>query len=52
LGEALDSGAMAVIVVCPAVSTNAVCNTLAGARRTTTAPSSTAEELKQAMGVR
>jgi uncharacterized membrane protein len=51
LGEALDSGAMAVIVVCPAVSTNAVSNTLAGARRTTTAPSSTAEELKQAMGV-
>jgi uncharacterized membrane protein len=51
LGEALDSGAMAVIVVCPALSTNAVCNTLTGARRTTTAPSSTAEELKQAMGV-
>ncbi len=51
LGEALDSGAMAIIVVCPAASTNAVCHTLTGASRTTTAPSSTAEELKQAMGV-
>ncbi len=50
LGEALDSGAMAVVVVCPAVSTNGVCNALKGARTTTTAPTSTTEEVKQAMG--
>jgi Protein of unknown function (DUF1269) len=46
LGEALDSGAMTILVVCPAVSTNAVCNSLKGARTTTTAPTSTTEEVK------
>lgn len=51
LGEALDGGAMGVIVVCPVGSTNAVCNTLKQARTTTTAPTSTTEEVKQAMGV-
>ncbi len=50
LGEALDSGAMAVIVVSPTPSTNAVCNTLVGARTTTTVPSATVEEIQQAMG--
>lgn len=49
LGETLDSGAMAIIVVSPAQSTNAVCNTLTGAKTTTTVPSATVEEIQQAM---
>jgi len=49
LGETLDSGAMAVIVVSPAPSTNGICHTLVGARRTTTVPSATVEEVQQAL---
>ena len=50
LGEALDSGAMAIIVVSPAQSTNGVCNTLTGARTTTTVPSASVEEIQEALG--
>jgi uncharacterized membrane protein len=49
LGETLDSGAMAIIVVCPAASTNGVSNTLKGARTTTTVPSATVEEVQEVM---
>lgn len=49
LGDTLDSGKMAIIVVCPAQSTNAVSNLLTRARTTMTAPSSTAEEIQEAM---
>ena len=47
LGETLDSGAMAVIVISPAQSTNAICNRLKGAKTTTTVPSATVEEVQQ-----
>jgi uncharacterized membrane protein len=49
LGETLDSGKTAIIVVCPAPSTNAVSNTLTGARTITTVPSATEEELRAAL---
>jgi uncharacterized membrane protein len=47
LGEALDSGAMAIIVVSPADSTNTVCHILKGAKTTTTVPSASAEEVEE-----
>ena len=47
LGEALDSGTMAIIVVSPAASTNAVCHTLKSAKTTTTVPSASAEEVQE-----
>jgi uncharacterized membrane protein len=47
LGETLDSGAMAIIVVSPADSTNAVSNTLRGAKATTTVPSASSEEVQE-----
>jgi uncharacterized membrane protein len=47
LGETLDSGAMAIIVVSPTGSTNAVCHALRGARTTTTVPSASAEEVQE-----
>jgi uncharacterized membrane protein len=49
LGDALDSGATAIIVVSPAQSTNGVCNTLVHARTITTVPSSTEDDIRQAM---
>lgn len=49
LGQTLDSGAMAIIVVSPAQSTNSVCHTLTGARTTTTVPSATVEEIQEAL---
>ena len=49
LGEALDSGATAIIVVSPAQSTNAVSNTLTRARTITTVPSASEDEIRQAM---
>jgi uncharacterized membrane protein len=50
LGEAFDSGVMTIIAVAPARCTNAIANTLTGARTTTTAPSATVEEIQRAMG--
>jgi uncharacterized membrane protein len=47
LGETLDSGRLAIIVVSPAASINAVTRTLAGARTTTTAPTASVEEVQQ-----
>ncbi len=49
LGETLDSGGTAIIVVCPTQSTNAVSNTLTGARTITTVPSATEEDIRQAL---
>jgi uncharacterized membrane protein len=49
LGEALDSGAIAILVVAPSAHTNAVCNTLRTARTTTTVPSSSREEIEQVL---
>jgi uncharacterized membrane protein len=47
LGETLDSGALAIIVVSPADSTNAVCHALKSAKTTTTVPSASAEEVQE-----
>jgi uncharacterized membrane protein len=47
LGETLDSGTMAIIVVSPAGFTNAVCHTLTGAKTTTTVPSASSEEVQE-----
>jgi uncharacterized membrane protein len=49
LGETLDSGARAIIVVSPVHSTNAICNVLKGAKTTTTGSSATVEEVQQAI---
>lgn len=49
LGDTLDSGTMAIIVVSPADSTNAVSNTLKLPKTTTTVPSSTVEEVQEVM---
>jgi uncharacterized membrane protein len=49
LGETIDTGEMAILVVSPETSTNAVCNTLKTAKTTTTVPSSSEEEVKEAM---
>jgi hypothetical protein len=38
---------MAIIVVSPADSTNAVCHTLNGAKTTTTVPSASVEEVEE-----
>jgi uncharacterized membrane protein len=47
LGETLDSGSMAIIVVSPAESTSAVTATLKGAELSATAPSATEEEIEE-----
>jgi uncharacterized membrane protein len=47
LGETLDSGRIAIIVVSPADSTNAVCHALKGATTTTTVPSASSEEVQE-----
>lgn len=49
LGETLDTGEIAIVVVAPAASTNGVCNTLKTARTTTTVPSSSEEEIQQVL---
>jgi uncharacterized membrane protein len=49
LGDTLDSGATAIIVVSPAQSTNGVCNTLTHARRITTVSSASEEDIREAM---
>ncbi len=47
LGETIDTGSIAIVVVSPAVYTNAVCNTLKTARTTTTVPSSSEEDIRE-----
>jgi uncharacterized membrane protein len=49
LGETLRLGARAIIVVSPYQSSNAICNTLKGANTTTIVPSTTVEEVQEAM---
>jgi uncharacterized membrane protein len=49
LGEALDSGSIAIIVVSPAAFTSAVTDTLKAAKSTTTVPSTTVEEVQSAL---
>jgi uncharacterized membrane protein len=49
LGDALDSGAVAAIVVTPAQFTNAVSNTLVHARTITTVPSANEDDIRQAL---
>jgi hypothetical protein len=49
LGETLRGGARAIIVVAPFQSTNAMCNTLKGSNKTTVVPSTTVEEVQEAM---
>jgi uncharacterized membrane protein len=49
LGEILDSGTMAIIVVSPTESTNAVCNTLKLPKTTATVPSASSEEIQEVM---
>lgn len=49
LGEALDSGAMAIVVVEPAEAADDVKSTLKAAKTIKTAPSASAEEIKQAL---
>jgi len=49
LGETIDTGSVAIIVVAPTASTNGVCNTLKTAKTTTTAPSSSEEEVQAAL---
>jgi uncharacterized membrane protein len=49
LGEILDSGTMAIIVVSPTGSTNAVCNTLKLPKTTATVPSASSEEIQEVM---
>lgn len=47
LGDALDSGTFAIIVVSPSESTNAICHTLTHAVTTTTVQSSTEEDVHE-----
>ena len=49
LGETLDKGKMAIVVVSPIHSTNAICHVLKGSRTTTTVPSSNVEDIQTAM---
>jgi uncharacterized membrane protein len=49
LGETLRGGARAIIVVAPFQSTNAICNTLKGSNTTTIVPSTTVEDVQDAM---
>ena len=49
LGETLDSGTVAIIVVAPAQWTNTVSGTLKHAKTTMTVPSSTVEEVQELM---
>ena len=49
LGETLRGGRRAIIVVSPYQSSNAICNKLKGANTTTIVPSTTVEEVQDAM---
>ena len=49
LAETLRGGARAIIVVAPYQSSNAICNTLKSATKTTVVPSTTVEEVQDAM---
>jgi uncharacterized membrane protein len=49
LGETLDSGSLAIIVISPQQSTNGVSHTLTGCRTMTTVPSATSEDIQEAM---
>jgi uncharacterized membrane protein len=49
LGETLRSGTRAIIVVAPFQSSNAICNKLKGCSTTTIVPSTTVEEVQDAM---
>jgi uncharacterized membrane protein len=49
LGETLRGGARAIIVVSPFQSSNAICNKLQGSSTTTIVPSTTVEEVQDAM---
>jgi uncharacterized membrane protein len=49
LGETLDSGVMAIIVVSPPGATNSVCHTLKSSKTTTTVPSADSAEIQQAL---
>jgi hypothetical protein len=49
LGETLDSGVMAIIVVSPPDATNGICHTLKGSTTTTTVPSADSAEIQQAL---
>jgi uncharacterized membrane protein len=49
LGETLRGGARAIIVVAPFQSSNAICHTLKGSNKTTVVPSTTVEDVQDAM---
>lgn len=49
LGETLRGGTMAIIVVSPFQSTNAICHTLKSSNTTTIVPSTTVEDIQDAM---
>lgn len=49
LGEALDSGTMAIVVIEPSESSDAVAQTLKGAKTVKTAPSASREEIEQVL---
>jgi uncharacterized membrane protein len=49
LGETLRGGARAIIVVAPFQSTNAICNALKGSNTTTIVPSTTVEDVQNAI---
>lgn len=49
LGEVLDSGALAIVVVEPAEASDAVTSTLKSAKTIKTAPSADSEEIQQAL---
>jgi len=49
LGEAIDKGSTAIVVICPTDSTPRVIEKLKNAQSTTTAPSGTVDDVKQAM---
>lgn len=48
-GESLKLGARAIIVVAPAQSSNAICNVLKGSNTTTIVPSTTVEDVQEAL---
>ncbi len=48
-GESLKLGARAIVVVAPSQSSNSICNVLKGSNRTTIVPSTTVEEVEEAL---
>ena len=49
LGEAIDSGSLAIVVIEPSESSDAVASTLKGAKTVKTAPSASSEEIQEAL---